>query len=202
MQGLVNGIKEYATRTINTIKDIGGNIWDSFCSFFGINSPSKLFEEGGEDLMNQLGSGIQNASKIPLKGIDKVCKDTLNSLDSLLEENEYDYTIKVGMDISAVEQQSENVRDLMSSISSEAKLVQSPYGYNASKASSEISINNKEKASAKREASSNVNTTNSNNTTTNNTFNIKSTDPKEAAEEIDKILKERAINAKWARGGI
>ena len=43
-------------------------------------------------------------------------------------------------------------------------------------------------------------TNNSNDVTYNNVFNITSTDPKESAEEIDRILQQQALKKKLAHG--
>ena len=63
-QGLIEGVKAIG----NVIKKVAGGIVDGFKSFFGIKSPSKLFEKTvGENLALGIGEGFTGKMKAVTK---------------------------------------------------------------------------------------------------------------------------------------
>lgn len=58
INGLIDGIVGMAKKAVDSIKNIGKKIADGFKSFFGINSPSKLFAEYGLNITQGLTGGI------------------------------------------------------------------------------------------------------------------------------------------------
>ena len=62
--GFIKGLKSKFTEAINTVKNIGSSIADKFKSFFGIKSPSRLFMQYGQFLIEGLNLGI--LGKIPV----------------------------------------------------------------------------------------------------------------------------------------
>lgn len=60
--GIIRGLKNGIVAVGKTIVDLAVNIWESFCDFFGIASPSKKMKEAGGYLIEGLVQGIQNGA--------------------------------------------------------------------------------------------------------------------------------------------
>lgn len=167
-----------------------------FSNLFGVHSPSTVFADIGKNLILGLGVGIEKqANDYSTKdSIKKACSKVLSDVQEVLDADENDITISVGLDISNVEEKAGRVQDIMNSVGRDIDV--SAYGANIGKVSSETAHGKNIKDATPVTTNNNVSNTN------NNVFNIKSTNPKEAADEIDKILQEKAKQAKLARGGI
>lgn len=202
VEGFVQGIKEAWNRLKKGVQQWANNVANGFKKFFGIHSPSTLFAEYGKYLVQGLSIGLDEESNREQKKFKNIANNILRSFEDALFNNddEYDYVMRVGMDISNVEKESAKVQDLMNSINSKSVEAETAYGYNASKLSSSIAAS--ERANSKVDKAKETSTDNSINTTNNNVFNITSTDPAGAADEIDKILKKNATRAKFAKGSI
>ena len=73
--GLTNGIKSMVMAPVNAIKNIGTKVKDKFKSLFGINSPSKVFTEYGDYLMQGLNNGINKGKNSVINDVDNVAND-------------------------------------------------------------------------------------------------------------------------------
>ncbi len=58
MEGLVEGIKSMASKPVEAVKDAAGKVVNGVKGFFGIKSPSLVFQAIGENLMEGLSLGI------------------------------------------------------------------------------------------------------------------------------------------------
>ena len=187
-KGINDGTKNAANASANMIGagiDAGQTTQDS-------HSPSKVFEKLGMwaaiGYANGIAENQKASSDIMTQMVTNAITAAQNTIDS---QNGDDLTIKVGMDISGVEEQSRNISSIMSSINN---VTATAYGKNASYTSR-----------AMRNGSTNgsiINTDNSKAVTYNNVFNVTSTDPQKSADEIDKALSRQAMMAKLAHGGI
>ena len=76
INGLVNGLTSGAKKIWDAAVELAKGLWEGFCDFMGIQSPSKKMEEGGEYAMEGLVNGLQNGASglwECLKGIaDKI----------------------------------------------------------------------------------------------------------------------------------
>lgn len=63
--GLVNGLKNGVPDVWDAALELAKGLWESFCNFLGIESPSKKMEEAGEFTIDGLINGLQN-------GVDRV----------------------------------------------------------------------------------------------------------------------------------
>jgi phage-related protein len=72
IEGLVAGLKALKNLVVDTLKNIAKGAVDAFKSFFGINSPSTLFMNFGENIDKGLAIGLDN-------GLDKV-EDAMDNL--------------------------------------------------------------------------------------------------------------------------
>lgn len=78
MLGLLNGIKEGATAVFDGVKDVVGGVKDFVTSGFGIFSPSRVFSEYGDNLMQGFADGISDGAGNALNEVSNVV-DGVNS---------------------------------------------------------------------------------------------------------------------------
>lgn len=191
MQGLGQGIDDDAAESMG--ESLGNSVEEGFRDSTEIHSPSRVFARLGGYLMKGLGLGITNSENETTNAMSDVINRSLALANDIINDQaDNDLTIKVGMDISNVEAQTSRIQDIMSGINRPSI---SAAGVNAAYNSRALS----------RRGSSAVNptgntTNNSNDVTYNNVFNITSTNPKESAEEIDRILQQQVLRKKLAHG--
>jgi len=63
IEGLVNGIKNMATKAVNAAKEVASSVSDGIKNFFGIRSPSRLMMGFGENISEGLAIGIGDRIK-------------------------------------------------------------------------------------------------------------------------------------------
>ena len=193
MQGLNTGVEDEDPYSVG--EGIGDEVIEGYSDSTDTHSPSRVFIKMGEFLVKGLTLGVRNSQSEAEDAIEDVISQSLQLANDIINDQaDNDLTIKVGMDISSVEAQSARISEIMSGVSDPTL---TPMGVNA---------DYNARAMARRAATSGVagSTTttnnNSNDVTYNNVFNITSTDPKESAEEIDKILQQQAMRKKLAHG--
>lgn len=84
ISGLANGIKSGVPIICNAMFELAKGLWESFCDFMKINSPSKKMEEGGEYAVQGLVNGLQNGvSKVgdAMGGLASKCIEVFKSID-------------------------------------------------------------------------------------------------------------------------
>lgn len=193
--GLKQGLKGNWNSLKNTISNAVKGAVNWVKKLLGIHSPSTVFAEIGEFMMEGLSLGIENGAETEKQVINGVFKDLVSTASDLLNSGD-DFTIKVGMDISDVESQTKNIKSLMSGVSNYDPSVTGAYNSNARLVARGIEKSTTSSANTRSSEVYNDNTTN------NNTFNITSNNPKAVADEVDKVLQKRAMEKKIARGGI
>lgn len=82
LKGLWNGIKDAGAWLWDKISGFFGGVVDKIKDFFGINSPSTLFEGFGENIDTGLANGITGNLKPITKAMDKVGDLTMRSFES------------------------------------------------------------------------------------------------------------------------
>ena len=192
MEGFANGVNNSLSNVTQSGEVAANEYADSFTRVLGINSPSKVFYEYGEYTNQGFANGIIETKSTVIDSITTMVSEALTAAQNTLNsQNGDDLTIKVGMDISSVEEQTRNISSLMSGINN---VNATAYGRNASYNSSAMN---------KGASAGTVNSTDNSRTVTyNNVFNVSSTDPEQSAEEIDRKLSRQATMAKLAHGGI
>ena len=172
-------------------QEMGNATAEGFSEATETHSPSRLFARFGNFLMQGLGLGIQNGASETENAMAEVISESLQLATDILDGQENDdYTIKVGMDISSVEAQTSRIQDIMSGVNDPSITAS---GRNAGYNARALDRNNSK-------GSETVNNDNSTTVTYNNTFNIESTDPQQSADEIDRVLKEQNTRYKLAHG--
>ena len=85
VEGIWDGISGAAGWLWDKISGFCEGIWDGVKSFFGINSPSKLFkEELGFNLVYGLGEGINEKTKNAVKAVNCMSKDIMSAAEKSL----------------------------------------------------------------------------------------------------------------------
>lgn len=190
MQGLDQGVDEDEATAIG--EAIGDSLQEGFAESTETHSPSRVFIRLGEYLMQGLQLGITNSEDAATEAMtDVINRSLVLANDIINDQADTDLTIKVGMDISSVEAQTSRIQDIMSGIN------------NPSISAAGVNADYNSRALSRKSSSGVINpttTNNSNDVTYNNVFNITSTDPKESAEEIDRILQQQAMRKKLAHG--
>ena len=187
---LNDGIDE----TKKTGVDLGDAVAEGVASAesLDIHSPSRKMAKLGIYAIQGLINGIDEKKDEVVDTMTSMVSNAVNATQDTIEnQNGDDLTIKVGMDISGVEEQSKKITDIMTGIN---KVDTTVYGKNALYASRSTRKSNSEQSV--------TNTDNSSNVTYNNVFNVSSTDPQRSADEIDKALNRQAVKARLARGAI
>ena len=75
IEGLINGLRSGVKMVWDATLEIGKSIWDSFCSFFDMHSPSKKMEEGGENIVAGVANGIKNGAKVLWDAIQEMASN-------------------------------------------------------------------------------------------------------------------------------
>ena len=156
------------------------------------HSPSKKFAKLGLWAVLGYAQGVSDNTYVATDGMTTMVSEALTAAQNTLDsQNGDDLTIKVGMDISGVEEQSRNISSIMSSINN---VNATAYGKNASYNSAAMN---------KGASVGTVNSTDNSTTVTyNNVINVSSTDPERSADEIDRALQRQATMAKLAHGAV
>ena len=190
--GYQQGIEESTLKANESSRNMSGSSIDASADEQKSNSPSKRFAELGMWAVLGYAQGISNNTDIATDGMTSMVSQALTAAqDTLDNQNGDDLTIKVGMDISGVEEQSRNISSIMSGINN---VTATAYGRNASYNSAAMNKGTS--------GESVINTDNSTAVTYNNVFNVTSTDPEKSADEIDRALNRQAMMAKLAHGGV
>lgn len=195
-QNVANGVSNAWDAVSGAVGDAAESVGNWFKNLFGIHSPSTVFEQYGEYMMEGLAIGISENSNLvneeATKSMSNVISKVGETIDQGIDDDEL--TITPVLDLSNVEKGTRSISSMMSGINGRSLSVS---GSLANSASSEIN-----RGSGATINNQNGNVTN-NNSTDNyySTFNITTDNPEELARETDKILQRTRINANLAKGG-
>lgn len=192
--GMKKGISDSSDGTNAAVGDLADNMIDIAKDNLGIHSPSRVFHQIGEYLVQGFANGVSDNTNISEDAMTEMVTQAINATQDTIEnQNGDDLTLKVGLDISGVEAQSRKITDIMSGINN---VEATAYGQNALYTAKRLNkrTSSEDKTVTKDDHSSTV--------TYNNVFNVNSTDPERSAEEIDKALSRQAARARLARGAV
>ena len=82
MNGLINGIRDSISFVTSAVGDVASSMSNSFKSFFGINSPSRLFRGFGINLLEGLDDGVRKQAVQVAKTIEKVSADLFGEFET------------------------------------------------------------------------------------------------------------------------
>lgn len=168
------------------------------------HSPSKVFEKLAEFTMMGLPAGFKKAMPKVLDSIDDSADTMVDSMSSILSDIydnfdsdiEYEPTITPVLDLSNIESGTGTINDLLSGNRSIEMAATADNNVNQQ-------INSNNRNAAEMEELKNILKNNKGGddiTNINNTFNIKSNDPKDVAEEVSRKIQKQIerSNAVWA----
>ena len=192
--GMKKGISDSSDGTNAAVGDLADNMIDIAKDNLGIHSPSRVFHQIGEYLVQGFANGVSDNTNISEDAMTEMVTQAINATQDTIEnQNGDDLTLKVGLDISGVEAQSRKITDIMSGINN---VEATAYGQNALYTAKRLNkrTSSEDKTVTQDDHSSTI--------TYNNVFNVNSTDPERSAEEIDKALSRQAARARLARGAV
>ena len=192
--GMKKGISDSSDGANAAAGDLADNMIDIAKDNLGIHSPSRVFHQIGEYLVQGFANGVSDNTNISEDAMTEMVTQAINATQDTIEnQNGDDLTLKVGLDISGVEAQSRKITDIMSGINN---VEATAYGRNALYTAKRLNkrTSSEDKTVTQDDHSSTV--------TYNNVFNVNSTDPERSAEEIDKALSRQAARARLARGAV
>ncbi len=191
-EGYAEGVEQSTEEANDAAYELTASSVDAGAKGQDSHSPSKKFAKLGLWAVLGYAEGVADNSRVATDSITQMVTKALTAAqDTLDSQNGDDVTIKVGMDISSVEEQSRNISSIMSGISN---VTATAYGRNAS-----YNANAMNKGSSGGTVNS---TDNSTTVTYNNVINVSSTDPERSADEIDRALSRQATLAKLAHGTV
>ena len=83
VEGLVNGLRNGIPAVLKAVVELAKGLWEAFCDFLGIESPSKKFAEAGGYIIEGLQQGIQNGVKAVVDTVVGVAKTIVNAFKSI-----------------------------------------------------------------------------------------------------------------------
>lgn len=170
--------------------ELAGNIERKWNEFWGINSPSKVFEKSGEYMMQGLALGLENGEYEPINAMNNVVAAISDSMNDNIND---EIVITPVVDLSKVSEGTRNINSMMDSINGSRLSVSARLANSVS--------GNMNRGSSFENQNGVIN--NNNNQTENyyNTFNITSDDPEEVARQTDMLLQRNRLRANLAKGG-
>lgn len=102
IQGLVNGLVRSGARVGTTLLNIAKNAVGSFLSFFGIRSPSRLFDGFGVYIDQGLARGLERGTRHVARAMDTVNASVVDSFDAELTPDGMRLSVTGGAGASTV----------------------------------------------------------------------------------------------------
>ena len=193
INGFISGIQSKVTSAINTVGSFCEDVIDKCKNVFKVASPSKVFIEIGKFLDEGLATGIsryssyvENASEdVAFTSIDAV-SEALDRIYNLADEDlDGDPVIKPVLDLTDVINGANAINGMLSGDRSMSLAANTSGVVNSNIAAQHASASAFDQL---RNTLSGITLGEGNSMVQNNTFNISGTDPKQMAEEINKIL--------------
>ena len=100
VQGLIDGIKGLASGAVDAILGVGDGIVAGLKNVLGIHSPSRVFKDIGENLMQGLAIGMKDGSGEVMETVDDLAAELENRFQSLRQ------ALSTAQDVSDLEYQS------------------------------------------------------------------------------------------------
>ena len=138
--GMINGFKEGLGSIGKAVEEVGENIKEGFCKFFGIHSPSRLMrDEVGKYIVDGIAVGIkentsaEEAARIKAQNIANAFKDEINKID--LSQTTKDLELKLwnskygdqATDVEYASMQLENTKQYVENLERKQELAKREY---------------------------------------------------------------------------
>ena len=86
LQGLIDGLGAGITGVVNAVKTVGQSLISGFKDLFNINSPSKVMEELGGNIVDGLDEGISNSNIDAVKATEDIVQKMIDVVTNALPE--------------------------------------------------------------------------------------------------------------------
>lgn len=204
IDGFIQGVKDKVDSAVRAVGNFCNDVIDKCRNAFDINSPSKVFMEIGQYVDEGLAVGIDKYSKTVTDATEDMGYNAIDSISSVLAnisdyvngEMDADPTIRPVLDLSDITAGAQTINDLLSGDRAMNMASSSSMSMNTALANQTTTQMMLDEL---RGALSNFGETQES-VVNNNTFNISGSNPKEIADEINKILQEQMVreDSVWA----
>ena len=204
INGFIEGIYDKVNDAIYAVGDFCQDVVDKCKNVFKVASPSKVFMAIGAFLDEGLAIGIEknadgvtdateNMGNMAIDSLSSAISSITDIIDGMIDS---DPTIRPVLDVSGIADGVSTIDGMLSSNRTMGLAVNSSADINSKIAAQHDSVSALDSLRASLSGLSNGGNT----TTQNNTFNISGSNPKEIADEINKILQEQMVreDSVWA----
>lgn len=204
INGFIEGIYDKVNDAIYAVGEFCQDVVDKCKNVFKVASPSKVFMEIGAFLDEGLAIGIEknaggvtdateNMGNMAIDSLSGAISSITDIIDGMIN---YDPTIRPVLDVSGIADGVSRIDGMLSSDRTMDLAASSSMDINSKIAAQHDSVSALDSLRASLSGLSNGGNT----TTQNNTFNISGSNPKEIADEINKILQEQMVreDSVWA----
>lgn len=204
INGFIEGIYDKVNDAIYAVGEFCQDVVDKCKNVFKVASPSKVFMEIGRYLDEGLAIGIEknvdgvtdateNMGNMAIDSLSSAISSITDIIDGMIDS---DPTIRPVLDVSGIADGVSTIDGMLSSNRTMGLAVNSSTDINSKIAAQHDSVSALDSLRASLSGLSNGGNT----TTQNNTFNISGSNPKEIADEINKILQEQMVreDSVWA----
>jgi phage-related protein len=127
IDGMTGGLLSHIGGLINTVRDTFGGVADAARGILGVDSPSKVFMEIGENVVEGFGIGVSNSDKA-VAGVKSLGEDVTNGFKKITDKisaslsnlDALSPTIAPVLDLSLVEQEAKRLGDILDTSSLDA----------------------------------------------------------------------------------
>lgn len=204
INGFIEGIYDKVNDAIYAVGDFCQDVVDKCKNVFKVASPSKVFMAIGAFLDEGLAIGIEknadgvtdateNMGNMAIDSLSSAISSITDIIDGMIDS---DPTIRPVLDVSGIADGVSTIDGMLSSNRTMGLAVNSSADINSKIAAQHDSVSALDSLRASLSGLS----SGGNTTTQNNTFNISGSNPKEIADEINKILQEQMVreDSVWA----
>lgn len=205
IDGFVQGVKDKMDDAIDAIKDVCDEVVSWAEWILDINSPSKVFANIGRYVDMGFAKGITDNAGMVGEASGDLGQEAVDSLSSAIESIsdiiddmiDGEPTIRPVLDLSGIAEGARTIDGMLASDKTMNLAATSSMDVNRGIVAKHESVSAIESL---RASLSGMSTSGGNTTTQNNTFNISGSNPKEIADEINKILQEQMVreDSVWA----
>ncbi len=204
INGFIEGVYDKVNDAIYAVGEFCDDVIQKCKNVFGVASPSKVFMAIGAFLDEGLAIGIEknvdgvtdateNMGNMAIDSLSSAISSITDIIDGMIDS---DPTIRPVLDVSGIADGVSTIDGMLSSNRTMGLAVNSSTDINSKIAAQHDSVSALDSLRASLSGLSNGGNT----TTQNNTFNISGSNPKEIADEINKILQEQMVreDSVWA----
>ena len=134
VQGLIDGIKGLASGAVDAILGVGDGIVAGLKNVLGIHSPSRVFKEIGENLMQGLSIGMKDSSGEVMETVDDIAseletrfseiQDAISTQQSIAQQSFDNWLSGDGQNASSAEVATRQIASLTEQLSAQQALLQ------------------------------------------------------------------------------